>query len=435
MPLRSLRFAGDPTLEKCIAGSHRMFSAEEGLPVLRIQAALLELGFSLGPQGADGIFGNQTGAAVSVFKSQQTPPLVPTDPVVGVGTMTALDNRFFIDPPILDPAFREFSPLVAARRLEPFVANELARLVSAPFDSWRHMAAMHALNGLNSGALAGIVAASRFGDLRNHVLQHAKSVQPNGETKEQWFNRERNNFVDDQGNPRRFGGSGVTFDFRAADETSSVIIVVSDSLLRGQERMIVETTGQAIPVTLIETLLHELTHFRNHAKNDGILQTSDDDGNTYVDTALAALLTSTKPRPTVEVLLEFLEEISARHVEWHVRQELNGTPIAINLLTPEKFAAAVIEYLHHFPTVFDAGNGFIHTLNNQPDAVTLRLTQAALWLRRLQEFNFSDRSADETAIQKRLEEAADFCEEQTDHDVTSDPGDADGLYPLRKDFS
>lgn len=434
MPLRSLRFAGDPILERCIDGTHRMHTPEEGLSVVRVQAALLELGFSLGGHGATGFFGENTGAAVSLFKSQQNPPLVPTDPVVGVGTMTALDNAFFIDPPILDPAFREFSPFVAARRLEPFVANELARLVSATLNSWRHMAALHALKGLSSGELAGIVAASRFADLQSHVIQHVKDTQPNGETKQQWFNRERTNFVDEQGNPRRFGGSAVTFDFRGADDTDKVIIVVSDTLLRSQEQTTVGATGQSIPVSLPETLLHELTHFRNNAKDEGIRQTSDNDGVTYVDTGLAALLTSTMPRPTAQVLLSFLEEISARHVEWHVRQERNGNQVAINQLTPEKFAAAVIEYLREFPRVFDEGNGYVRTSNAQPDAVSFRSNQAALWLRRLQEFNFSDRESDEADVQQRLQKAADFCEARADAGATTDPGDPDGLFPLLKDF-
>ena len=60
MPLRSPRFAGDPVLEACLAGQHRMLQDESGLAVMRVQAALLDLGRSVGSAGADGIFGPDT---------------------------------------------------------------------------------------------------------------------------------------------------------------------------------------------------------------------------------------------------------------------------------------------------------------------------------------------------------------------------------------
>lgn len=91
-PLRARRFAGDPVLEACLAGTHRMLAPEEGRPVLRVQQALLDLGFTLPQHGADGKFGSETGQVVSAFKTQHN--LQPTDPVVGKGTMATLDGLF-----------------------------------------------------------------------------------------------------------------------------------------------------------------------------------------------------------------------------------------------------------------------------------------------------------------------------------------------------
>lgn len=86
--LQSPRFAGDPVLEACLAGQHRMMAPEQGEAVRKVQQALIDLGFSI-PGGPDGAFGGDTGEAVTQFKVGHD--LFPSDPVVGVGTMTALD--------------------------------------------------------------------------------------------------------------------------------------------------------------------------------------------------------------------------------------------------------------------------------------------------------------------------------------------------------
>lgn len=98
MPLRGPRFSGDPVLEECFAGRHRMLAPEQGLPVKRVQAALIELGGSVGPKVDDGIFGSDTGVAVSAYKASKDPLLTPTDPVVGPGTSKALDDDLFLTP-------------------------------------------------------------------------------------------------------------------------------------------------------------------------------------------------------------------------------------------------------------------------------------------------------------------------------------------------
>ena len=83
MPLRSAKLAGDPVLEQCPEGTHRMLAGEDGLPVKRLQQALNDLGHCVGPAGADGIFGPDTGAAVTAYKASEG--LNPNDPVVGTG--------------------------------------------------------------------------------------------------------------------------------------------------------------------------------------------------------------------------------------------------------------------------------------------------------------------------------------------------------------
>jgi hypothetical protein len=95
MALRSARLSGDPVLEQCLAGQHRMLAPEENLSVMRVQEALVKLGFS--PGQLDGVFGPTTGAAVSAYK--QSRALQPSDPVVGPGTSNGLDAEVFFDPP------------------------------------------------------------------------------------------------------------------------------------------------------------------------------------------------------------------------------------------------------------------------------------------------------------------------------------------------
>jgi Domain of unknown function (DUF4157)/Putative peptidoglycan binding domain len=83
------RFAGDPILEACFNGKHRMTIGETGPSVAKVQSALLDLGFSLPQFGADGKYGSETAAAVSQFK--RTKGITPSDGVVGPKTMNALD--------------------------------------------------------------------------------------------------------------------------------------------------------------------------------------------------------------------------------------------------------------------------------------------------------------------------------------------------------
>ena len=86
----SPRFFGDDVLESCLTG-HRMFAGSGDPPesVALIQEALAALGFAV---AIDGIFGPETGRAVTAYKTQKG--LIPNDPVVGPSTMAALDADF-----------------------------------------------------------------------------------------------------------------------------------------------------------------------------------------------------------------------------------------------------------------------------------------------------------------------------------------------------
>ena len=97
MPLTNPRFAGDPVLEACFAGEHRMMAPETGPAVVKVQQALIDLGFALRERGADGTFGDETGAAVVSYKTDRQ--IFPNDPVVGRKTMTSLDGEPELSPP------------------------------------------------------------------------------------------------------------------------------------------------------------------------------------------------------------------------------------------------------------------------------------------------------------------------------------------------
>ncbi|WP_147450231.1 peptidoglycan-binding domain-containing protein [Corallococcus carmarthensis] len=431
MPLRALRFAGDPDLEQCLADPGRRLRApEEGLMVLRVQAALQDLGLPVGLKGLDGNFGADTGTAVSQFKAGQG--LQPTDPVVGPGTMGALDAAFAVDPPELDPAFREFSPLVLHRRVDPMIAAVLAELISAPLNSWRHMTAMRALAPLNSGELTGIVAFSRIRDLRQLVLDRAAPVQAGGVGARLMVDTLIDQLSTAPGRPVESDTLGTTVSFHDTAGATFGLIAVSDSVFRGKARITLSATNASLPVSLTEVLVHELTHFRNQPNADALLATPDGDPGTYVDPALSVALSVNTEQRSGRMLSMFVEEFAARHVHWHVRKELDGDPLAQIRLLPEELATAVITYLVRHLALFRS-NGYLENINKRPDGGASRFRQAALWLRRARAYQYSTRPEHEGVVQARIEQAAAFCDEQATVGSDEAPS-ADGLFPLAKDF-
>jgi hypothetical protein len=95
-PLRCPRFSSDPVPEACSPGEHRMLLNEDTLGVKRVQAVLIDLGRPVTPARGDGIFGPDTGRAVSA--DNVIKQLSPSHPVVGPGTMGSLDDDLYFDP-------------------------------------------------------------------------------------------------------------------------------------------------------------------------------------------------------------------------------------------------------------------------------------------------------------------------------------------------
>jgi len=417
MALRSVRLKGDQVLENCLAGTHRMFAGEDGLSVMRVQSALLDLGRSLGPRGADGTFGPATGAAVTAYKADHG--LVPNDPVVGPGTTRALDDELFHDPPELDPVFGEFSPAVVEHRLEQFVARELIALLRAPLDSCRHMLGRFALDALNSGTLLGIVAQSRAIDLRDAYLAIADEEQQDGLTAEEFFDDALTSV--DLAN---------TFTYFVEGEPRA-FIVISDRVILGRASIFRRSDGTRAPSPLSGVLVHELTHARNLVQIQSLLATDDTDTDAYADTDLAQTL-SAAAGPTAGTLRSYVAEIAARHVHWIAVQELAGTPaeIAIRGLAAEDLARAAIFYFVEVPNLYDR-NGYGAAIQTQGSAVSFE--QLHLWLRLCAAQSFSDISDHDALSTEVFEAAARFCEDQIPNG-TLDVAPANGVFPLSQDF-
>lgn len=418
MPLRCPRFSGDPILEACLDGTHRMLAPETGLPVKRVQAALNDLGFSVGQSGADGTFGNDTGTAVSSYKVSKG--LAPSDPVVGPGTMQALDDDLFFDPPTLDPTFREFSPSVVAHRVEPFVGLELAAFIGAPgppLNSWRHVIGLFALANLNSGQLLGIVANSRAEDLRAPFLAAAAPVQSGGMS--------ANDFFTQQAGPPL--GLGTTITFAGQSGATQAFILIDDNVILGRAAITRSSTGQKAPEVPQDTVAHELTHVRNLAIAQALLATADTDNTAYADTALAQAQSATGS-PTARVLREFADEITARYVGWVVRKEVEGNPAAIPALAADQLAAAARFYF--VDTLLFDSNGYVPGINAQGDAISF--AQLDRWLRTCAAFSFTDDGAEEARTKALFNAAAAICADP----ATTAAGlpAPDGLSPLPQDF-
>lgn len=108
MSLRAFRFRYDQMLEACLNGTHRLVVEnpagpfETGRHIRKIQQALQDMGFSVGVNGVDSVYGPDTASAVSAFKTSQQ--IVPNDGVVGVRTMETLDAIFVDEVPFPTPA-------------------------------------------------------------------------------------------------------------------------------------------------------------------------------------------------------------------------------------------------------------------------------------------------------------------------------------------
>jgi peptidoglycan hydrolase-like protein with peptidoglycan-binding domain len=131
--LTSPRFAGDPKLEACYDDEARVTKGDMGDPVVKVQQALVESGYDLGPAGADGIYGQRTWDAIKAFKRNEQLGWEHMGDV-GPGTMQRLNELF---PPDAAPPIPPVTPDGPARAGEPYVCDGVARTGrgSTPTDS------------------------------------------------------------------------------------------------------------------------------------------------------------------------------------------------------------------------------------------------------------------------------------------------------------
>jgi peptidoglycan hydrolase-like protein with peptidoglycan-binding domain len=425
MPLlRCPRFAGDPLLQDCIDNVRQMRAPASGLAVKRVQAALVDLGLSVGLKGLDGAFGPATGAAVSAYKTDRK--LSPNDPVVGPGTMGRLDAELFFDPPELDPTFREFSPLVVSRRVEPFVGVELASFIGAPLDSWRHDIGKFALTVLNSRKLLGIVAGSRAEDLRTPFLGDAAPMQPLPNGQQENANQFFTNNTTEQDRRQH----GVTVEFTHRSGAIHHFMLVSDQVILGKgvtRHPLPDGTEQTAPESIQDVLAHELTHVRNLAHVVALRSSPNDDPASFADPR-ASQAVSTLANSTARVMATYVDELVADHVEWVVQKEVEGAAAAIPALAPNQLAAA-FRFWFQRPGRF-GDNSYMATINAQGDAQQFR--QLDLWMRRAAALTFTGLASEQARTQALFRAAAAFCANQA-VTPTALP-EPDGTHPLLRDF-
>ena len=162
--------------------------------------------------------------------------------------------------------------------------------------------------------------------------------------------------------------------------------------------------------------------------NPVISAIQDTDPTVYASTSLAQERSAVGP-PTVTVLDSFTNEIAARHVQWICVKEDAGEPFAARFLPPEKLLAAV--HFYFFDTAIFDRNGYIAGIKAQGQSQIL--FQIALWLRVVQQFEFSDDDPENTRTKILFGDTAALAEQ-----LAADPdprlADPDGLFPLPNDF-
>jgi hypothetical protein len=359
MAMRSTRFIGDDFLNGCQDDRWSMSADDDFLAVMRVQEALRRVGYD--PGRLDGIFGTNTGNAVSAFKVDQG--LSPTDPVVGPGTSTALDNAVFHDPPYYDPDFGLLSSYVVNQVVEPFVGFELKYLLSCGDKMIRNDTGLGYLKMLQNETCLAIVSESRTAGIPD--------LRVDDDTRSQLAN---------------FDASGITVPFTGPDAIPRVCIGLKDMTLMGRRYSKPNPHGKVAKVTLRNTLIHELVHIRN--ADSRLANVTEDDPTYFVDPGVAQSLSASSGTLTRVTFFHFLHEIAASYIGWVGDQEEAGNPNAYQFLSPTAFAEAAYFYFTDTNLSWFIDNGYMAACVAGGDRAIYR--QAALWLRAGTEFTFSE---------------------------------------------
>jgi peptidoglycan hydrolase-like protein with peptidoglycan-binding domain len=399
--MRSARFIGDYVLDQVAAGNGQLFDGFDDLSVLRVQEALTFLGYA--PGKLDGIFGPTTGAAVSAFKRDKG--LTPADPVVGKGTAKALDAAVFVDPPYNDPAFGELASYVARQAVEPFVGFELNYLVTRNLRSLRRDVGFTLLSMLRDQTCLAIVAQSRADGIPDPRVD-----------------------ADTRATLANSVASAVTSPFTGPDGIPRVAVGIKDVTIMGR-RFHTNKQGAQAKVTMRSALIHEVVHIRNA---DSSLQfVTDNDSTVYVDTGVAASISTTSGKPTANTFFHFAHEIVASHVEWVTQKEDAGDPNAARFLPAGALAEAAYWYFTGQDLKWFQDNGYMAACVRGGDIAIYR--QAALWLRTASGLYFSNNS-DLDDISTQLFHAAADEAERLANDPSASHLSPDGVSPLPGDY-
>jgi hypothetical protein len=123
--------------------------------------------------------------------------------------------------------------------------------------------------------------------------------------------------------------------------------------------------------------------------------------------------------------------MTARHVSWVVRKELEGTPgnIAVRALGAGQLAAAARFYF--VDTGLFSSNGYVPGIRLQGEAFIF--DQLAKWLTICATQSFSDVPNDDAQSRLAFQAAGQFCADRVANPIPI-PDAGNGMFPLPQDF-
>ncbi len=342
----------------------------QGPEVRRLQRRLNLHGANL---VEDGAYGPATFHAVKQFQSTHN---IQATGIVRQGTwtelnkepITAIDQGKPIDRdpaelPLSDLPVGKFAGAVSAG----FMDHDIAALLNdvqntVPRGGFALSAVNYALEQLNNGEMIGLVSASRIGTLRQRTPFTFHSTIADVEK----------NGVVVNGIVRK--AMQIT---RVINGEQRGMIVVNDVDL-AEARAAGTTEARRL---MQQVLLHEITHQRNREEVQVNL-TTPITPEEYVDVPEALRLQEFgKPRPTTQIRAGVIEELTAQHIEFLVKQERieaeGGIPDP--LLPGEFFNAAVDFAKNNKDRIGD--NGYLAKLIETDEALFRK--QIAIWMRNL----------------------------------------------------